>query len=182
MHGHRNTYTQLQGLIDLLFYIPEELTLLPIIEIGTFSGDAAIIFSLKFPSVIAIDPIGGTIDFINTVGLSSDAVIGQFVRNTEDKNISLIRKKSDDAVSDIQDDFVGCVYVDGFHSYEQCKKDILNYWNKLIDGGLMCGHDYMNQDTPGVTRAVQELFGEPDVYFIDWSWAVKKTAGRLKNA
>ena len=179
MHGHRSTYTQVQGLLDLILMLPEEICDFPMVEIGTFSGDAAVLFALKFFSVIAVDPIGNTEDFINTAGLSAEAIMGQFVRNTEGKNISLIRKKSDDAIIDFQDNSLGCVYVDGFHSYEQCRRDILNYWEKIVPNGYMCGHDFMNEDTLGATRAIQELFGEPDFSFIDWSWAVKKIDGRI---
>ena len=174
-HGHRNTYLQLQGIIDMILDMPQDIRNQPLVEIGTYSGDAAVLFSLYFFPVVAIDPIGGTADYALQ---SADEIYNQFLRNVKDKPINHIRKTSDDVVSEIIDNSVACVYVDGFHSYEQCKKDIINYWPKIKEGGFMCGHDYGNEDTPGVTKAVQELFGEPDKLFIDWSWSVQKIKGR----
>lgn len=174
--GHRSSYTQLRGLLDLILSPPAWVKTSTAIEIGSYDGTSAEIISLAFDKVICIDPIGGTEDFQLQ---SADEIYQRFLKTTKDKNISLIRKKSDDAVQLIRDNSMALIYVDGFHSYEQCKKDIQNYWPKLIAGGFMCGHDYQNEDTPGVTQAVQECFGEPDKLFIDWSWLVTKIPGRI---
>ena len=51
---------------------------------------------------------------------------------------------------------------------------------KIIDGGFIAGHDYGNAAVTceGVKPAVDELFGKPDVVFVDYSWLVKKVAGK----
>lgn len=64
---------------------------------------------------------------------------------------------------------VDMVYVDGDHSYEGCKQDILIWLNNIKDNGIMVIHDYQKYmvppygDVPGasgwpdVCRAVDEI-------------------------
>jgi len=46
------------------------------------------------------------------------------------------------------------IFIDGDHSYEGAKTDILTWRPLLKPGGLLCGHD---SDWPGVTQALEEL-------------------------
>lgn len=57
-------------------------------------------------------------------------------------------------LNSIPDATLGFVFIDGDHSYEGCKADILNWSPKIKAGGLLCGHDI---DWPGVNSAVKEL-------------------------
>lgn len=47
------------------------------------------------------------------------------------------------------------VFIDGHHSYEDCKRDLLIWKARLAKGGLLCGHDL---DFDGVWRAVTDMF------------------------
>ncbi|MDV7398787.1 class I SAM-dependent methyltransferase, partial [Arthrospira platensis SPKY1] len=64
------------------------------------------------------------------------------------------------------------IFVDGDHSYEGVKKDIINYYPLLASGGLMIFHDYLppldeqnsssilfhhGGNEPGIRQACQEL-------------------------
>lgn len=55
---------------------------------------------------------------------------------------------------------VNLVFIDGDHSYNGCKKDILAYREKVLLGGIFSGHDI---DFPGVNKAVNELIVSYDV-------------------
>jgi len=55
---------------------------------------------------------------------------------------------------------VDLIFIDGDHSYNGCKADILAYRDKLNDNGFLTGHDI---DFPGVNRAVKELIVNYDV-------------------
>lgn len=85
-----------------------------------------------------------------------------------------VEKYSDDAVNDFEDGFFDVIFIDGDHSYEQCLIDCRNYWPKLMDGGLFCGHDY--NAIEGVRRAVNEFAQEiniSQVYLLPndvWAW------------
>ena len=50
------------------------------------------------------------------------------------------------------------VYVDGGHTYEQVRMDLIEYWPKIKKGGLICGHDYQGGKPRGVNQAVDEFF------------------------
>lgn len=53
---------------------------------------------------------------------------------------------------------LAAVFIDGDHSYESCREDILAWLPKIQKGGVIAGHDY--SDTfPGVKRAAGEIFG-----------------------
>jgi hypothetical protein len=56
------------------------------------------------------------------------------------------------------------IYIDGDHSYNGVKKDLMNAYNKIKDHGYIMGHDYeMNMEKArntydfGVKKAVDEF-------------------------
>ena len=142
------------------------------IEIGSYMGDSTIMFAQNFKNVITIDPFINNYDDNEypTEFAALTLVYDKFLENTSKyNNIIHIRKKSDDAIFDINDK-VDFVYIDGHHIYEQVTKDIINYKKLVKDGGIIAGHDYPWDD---VTKAVNELLGVPDNVYIDTSWIKK---------
>jgi len=93
-------------------------------------------------------------------------------------NYKLITKTSDEAIKEIADQpVVHCfdvVYIDGMHQYAQVKKDILNYRVVVNRGGFVTGHDYGGGWVGYVDKAVDDIYGKPDVVFNDTSWLVRK--------
>lgn len=68
-----------------------------------------------------------------------------------------IRVKSVQAAQFVRNN-LAAVFIDGDHSYESCKEDILAWHPKVKRGGILAGHDY--SDTfPGVMKAAEEIFG-----------------------
>lgn len=73
-----------------------------------------------------------------------------------DENVVILKGFSHKMAELIPDESLGGVYIDGDHSYHGSKSD-LNCWvRKVVKGGIIAGHDYLNLSY-GVNRAVQEF-------------------------
>ena len=72
--------------------------------------------------------------------------------------IRLIGLPSVRAARAFEDQSLDLVMIDGDHTYDGCRNDILAYLPKVKPGGLLCGHDYGEQ-YPGVRKAVDEVLG-----------------------
>lgn len=65
-------------------------------------------------------------------------------------------------------------YIDGDHSYEYVKRDIINYWALIRKGGVLGGHDFTTSYF-GLCKAVLDCFSWRSLQGsgYDW-WTVKK--------
>ena len=127
------------------------------IEIGCLYGDFAAGILSKLPNLrlISIDPMPQYLMVYSKI-IKPDSVI--------EERFNLIQATSDEAIRFLRRDY-DFVFIDGDHSYEQTRKDILNYWQVVKKGGLLCGHNYDPPEFkeamhPGVSQAVIEIFGE----------------------
>ena len=57
----------------------------------------------------------------------------------------------------IPDNSLGMVYLDADHSYEGVKRDLEAWYPKVVTGGIIAGHDYLNVEGYGANRAVNEF-------------------------
>jgi len=80
------------------------------------------------------------------------------------------------AAETIADSSLDFVFVDGDHTYEGCRTDILRWLPKIKDSGWIMGHDYL---WPGVNQAVKELLSPVNcpVLETDETWARPKNLG-----
>jgi hypothetical protein len=69
-------------------------------------------------------------------------------------NATFIRKTSLQAASDIEDDSLDFVYIDGDHRFDQIMLDLILWGEKVRPGGMICGHDYYRFRNAGVVQAV----------------------------
>jgi hypothetical protein len=160
-HFYRKEYDSLRGLIDMLIDMPHELRGQPMLEIGAHIGDSTEIFSMFFSPVYTIDPF--------TV-----KIYDKFKEKTNHlSNIKPITGYSETSYKLIPDD-LAFVYIDGKHTYDQVALELLLYFPKIRKGGVIGGHDYKLSAFPGVVQAINEKFGEPDRWYIDSSWIVRK--------
>lgn len=132
------------------------------LEIGSDHGWTSDYLLEKVPNLTlyAVDPYSEYIDW-NGAPSSTDArniALDNFnnvVKKYGDDKLILVRKTSDDAASDFEDNTFDFIFIDGIHTYEQVTKDCNNYISKLKKGGLLCGHDY--GAVVGVAKAVDEF-------------------------
>jgi len=163
-----------RGLNDMIHHINniQNTNGLNLVEIGSYVGESTVIFANNFKSVTSIDPFIDDYDLNDPACsyISFDKVYDKFLKNTKDiQNIAQTRLTSDDAVHLFEDESIDVLYIDGLHTYEQVKTDIINYLPKIKKGGFICGHDY-HQNWTGVIQAINETIGSVDKVFIDTSW------------
>lgn len=137
-----------------------------IYEIGSYLGRSTIAMLETGAHVYAVDDFYGSRD----EGLSEEqraAIYNQFLANTKDyRNLHVLKCDHAGFVPVKECDMV---FIDGDHSYENVKRDILKF-NDHKDI-LICGHDF--EWWPGVTEAVQEIFGnkftrvEQSIWFVN---------------
>jgi predicted O-methyltransferase YrrM len=162
------------GLLDLIKELGDNSNK-TMIEIGSFVGESTILFAQSFKEVIAIDPfLEGYDDEDPTSKLFDfDNVYQTYLdRITVYSNIQTIVDTSDNAVKELVGKQFDFVYIDGLHTYEGVKTDIVNYLPLVKTGGVIGGHDYTDKipHLVGVYNAVNEIFGHPDKVFADNSW------------
>lgn len=162
------------GLKDLISYINniKSTENMSMIEIGSYAGESTEIFSKHFKNIIAIDPFMNDYDKndLTCQYMELTKVYDVFLRIMDKcDNITHIKKTSDEAIFDLKNIQVDFVYIDGLHTYEQVKKDIINYLPLINKGGFIGGHDY-HQVWQGVKDGIHELLGPPEQTFQDTSW------------
>ena len=157
-------------------------TPIEVIEVGTCKGIHAqkMFKTLNVKKMYVIDPWTETESYRDNNPDATQSFMASAERETwrrlRGEPCVKIKDFSDNAIRRISKK-VDFIYIDGDHSYKQAKKDMVNYWAKLKDGGIMGGHDITNPyDDYGVCRAFFEFCSEfslrPKVSRIDW-WVVK---------
>lgn len=136
---------------------------LPFVEIGCYTGESTVIFAQNLENPIyCVDPWKSGYDPLDPAS-NSDFV--------EVKRLFEERTKGYNITHFYELDPIECVaiYLDGDHSYEGVKKDLLKWKAPIISG-----HDFIedpvHQHVYGVQKAVREILGEPDIIFEDSSW------------
>lgn len=59
-------------------------------------------------------------------------------------NVTFLKGLSCDMVKLIPDNSLGFVYLDACHFYNEVKQDLEIWLPKIVKGGIMAGHDYLN--------------------------------------
>ena len=70
--------------------------------------------------------------------------------------VTVLRGLTTEMAREIPDNSVGFVYLDAGHDYNSVMNDLINYFPKLVEGGVMAGHDFINP-AYGVKEAVEEF-------------------------
>tara|TARA_R100000388_G_C7169622_1_gene123252 strand:- start:34 stop:672 length:639 start_codon:yes stop_codon:yes gene_type:complete len=123
-----------------------------IVEIGCFAGrstrflcDALELSGKHDVKVHVIDTFEGSGQEHATVNCNT--MYDDFMRNLHDhieaeRVIVNVNKSDNQNILDFFDDkSVFGVIVDGNHTYDAVKQDIINWWPKIKDGGIMVGDD-----------------------------------------
>ena len=130
-----------------------------VLEIGCDIGDTTQFLLDSNPTCVltGVDPYENYIDWNGNNLNEREVVYEKFSNrlNGYSNRFDLIRKYSDDAVSDVLDESFDLIFIDGLHEYNQLTKDCANFYPKLKEGGIFAGHDY--NAIPGVRQAADEF-------------------------
>jgi len=130
------------------------------VEVGVWKGEHAALLLERVPlrRLYCVDTWDGT-------GMGKDfdgnAVKAEAVERLDKygRRANIIQADSVEASTDLRFKNLDFVYIDGDHSYEGCKADILAWRGAIRSGGVLCGHDYCNRGWKNVKDAVDECFG-----------------------
>lgn len=132
-----------------------------IVEIGSWQGRSTyVLLSGCRGSVVAVDK--WDVELMKPHG---DALVARkaFFENMKGfTNLTVMEMDSPKAAMAFRDNSVEMVFIDGNHLYEPFKADLLAWLPKTKK--LICGHDYMKADSPGVQQALDEYFTPGQVH------------------
>jgi hypothetical protein len=77
--------------------------------------------------------------------------------------IEIIRSQTVDFLKSLPNGHLNAVYIDADHSYEAVKQDLNLSFQKVGKNGLIMGHDYEENEFPGVVQAVDEFCQQNDL-------------------
>ena len=69
-------------------------------------------------------------------------------------NAHIIKKTSMEAFSEVPDESLDFVFIDGNHKFDYVIEDVVNWARKVKKGGIVSGHDYYHFHDSGVIEAV----------------------------
>ena len=150
-----------------------------IVEVGTWDGKNAKKLRMLFPDahLYLIDPYHPTLAYFQ----KGDPPLfkpEEYEKNYQkvckhfenDSKTTILKATSLEGVNLVPSN-IDLVFIDGDHSYEHVKQDIITWKPKVRSGGLLTGHDY-SLFFPDVMKAVNECLPNKFVVGKDSVWAV----------
>jgi len=160
-----------EGLRDFIKELPENIVMA---EIGCYLGDSTLIFleTGKISKMFCVDPWENGYDDKDTSSFTipMEIVHDRFLEQTikYQDQITIMRMKSEDACHQFENESLDMVYIDGNHIEEYVEKDVLAWYPKIKQDGIIAGHDFYEGNIIGKT--ILKIFDKIDKTFIDSSW------------
>lgn len=157
---------------DMLKYYCDTLSNPKILEIGVFKGDFLnyLVTNCNYASIDAVDlfkgvTCSGDSDGNNVVYYDvGKSYLELLEKYKEMPNIKIHKSDSIHFLQNQDDNTYDIIYIDGDHSYNGVKQDLMNAFRKIKKGGYIMGHDYemnmkkaKNKYDFGVKQAVDEF-------------------------
>lgn len=155
------------------------------VEVGCYLGEYAEILKRKCQKLYLVDPYIYMDDYVDIVNANNyvrnddyNFICQRFAPEIQSGSITIIKKKSLDAVQEFQDNTLDFVYLDANHRYNHVTNDLNSWWPKVKSGGLLCGHDYQDSFDGGTIIEVKSAVTK----FLDTHWPLQCwTSSEEKN-
>jgi len=140
-----------------------------IVELGVLRGEfSSLILQYCLPrELILIDPFMPSDtkyqDGLTTAYSTTEDLLVVKNKFDGDGRIRIIVAYSNEIVASMRNNYFDLIYIDASHLYEDVKTDLNQWSKKLIDGGILAGHDYIKNKDFGVIQAVDEFCLEHDL-------------------
>lgn len=168
-------YQNIEGWFDfpnLYLFVINSFDNAKFVEIGSWLGKSSSFMAVEIANsnkkidFFCVDTWNGSEEHQNEDIIIKDELFNTFLKNTEPvKNyIKTIRKSSEEASKDFEDNSLDFIFIDAGHSYEDVKNDLDKWYPKLKENGIIAGHDF-SQAWPGVIMAVNEWASKNNVIF-----------------
>jgi SAM-dependent methyltransferase len=138
-----------------------------VLEIGCMLGQTTIVLCDSAKEVWCVDVFDDTHEIENTPSrehyegvknIIGEKVYNRFRENVKDcKNLTINISTTKEFSELVGDESFDVIFVDGDHSHDGCRDDIINFRDKLKTNGLMIFHDTNNETWgEGINRAIDK--------------------------
>lgn len=80
-----------------------------------------------------------------------------------DNEVNFINCDSQYAYKLYEDNSIDFMWIDASHEYEQIKNDIINFWPKIKQGGILAGDDYNDENVRRAFKDAKYEIGREDI-------------------
>jgi len=164
------------------------------LELGSSRGRSTISIGLSLPpysEYLGIDrfmPEKGHVEPLMVWDDNWERMINKEVHDEYLRNLEYLRKENPtckfdnlvldtiDAVDKVKDNYYDILFIDADHSFEGVKRDLINYYPKVKETGIIAGHDYF-AGFPGIIKCVNMFCKGKQITgsFGGCVWYVKKS-------
>lgn len=171
----RDSSNQISGLNELITWLGD-VNNLTLVEIGSYRGESAGIFldSGKFSHIYCVDPWASCYDVNDIAGFTNMKLVEKDFdnRHGKDSRITKVKGTIETLIENYPKLQPDVIYIDGCHTYDAVKNDLIISMKNLHPKLAICGHDF-SDSFPGCKAAIIEICGTPEKTFSDTSWGKK---------
>lgn len=136
----------IEGLVDITKYVSNKIEVKTALEVGSYLGESTVAFAKNFNNLdvlYAVDPFDFQFNSDNLFNVQNiNVIVETFYENIKPyPKIKHVRKSSEQACKDFDDQTFDFIYIDGCHLFS-CVMDDIKFWkSKVKKGCYMSFHD-----------------------------------------